>query len=263
MAILMAIVGACCLLFGAILVFPNPTVTIGNFQFSAALLFIIAGTAIILGLLRKTDDESVAQMTKGIKLWHIFLICIVVLTGGAISGFLLRSVVVNPATSFKPYDVFKDVFFANLAIGSLFIALLGVLVYKFVEKRLYEETKLSTDKITSSIYANLYNQISFLHWVNYEKERNTKYLDKAILFVSAGFFRYEKYFDEKDLKSLELVCAIKNNWGYYLAEKQREQDREIALNCAEFLKKHSHKFPQTEEIWRRTIKSIQEIYPSS
>jgi len=139
--------GIACLGFGAFSTMKNYMITIGSIQFSNSIVFIVAGIIMIFVSYKGTNNLNRPIGIKNVQSWHIFLICVLVLIGGIITGFLFRSVVTSPSVSFKPYEVFKDVLFANLAITSLMVAVLGALIYQIVKQRLYAETTLKTHRV--------------------------------------------------------------------------------------------------------------------
>jgi hypothetical protein len=57
------------------------------------------------------------------------------------------------------------------------------------------------------------------------------------------------------------ACELKNNWGYYLAERSLPEDRELAREHMEFLKARIGNYPAYTVMWPDTINHVLTRYP--
>jgi hypothetical protein len=248
---------------GAFSTFNNYLITIGNLQFSAAILFTLVGAILVLTCLIRRDSLDRIVTLRTVGSWRVLIIIVFVLILGVFAGFFVNSIVATRIAAPQPYDIFKEVLYTTLTIITLLITVLGLLVYQTVRYRLLEETSLEAEEISSYLFAHIYTPISYLHWFNWRSTEDSRNLDSAIEFAQKAFERYERFIDEYDPKSILLVCFIRNNWGYFLAERGREEDRELALSSAEYLRENLYRFPERAVTWRDTINFIESRYPPS
>jgi len=205
--------------------------------------------------------ERKMKYQKNLQLegWHLCIIFVLTVVTGSFLGFFLGDLLRSKPVPKLNYEIFKDVLFANLAISSLFVALLGFGIYQSVKQSLYKETTRDNRRFVTYIFSNIYLMLSHLHWVNSDPNNQKEHydpLESAIDLAKEGVDNYQEFLDENDLKSLGLYCALKNNWGYFLSESERPENLPMAQFCAEYLKRHIHKFPNDAAAWEHTIKCI-------
>jgi hypothetical protein len=86
-------------------------------------------------------------------------------------------------------------------------------------------------------------------------------LEYAISFVKRAYEEYyEKIVDKDNWENEKLVCKIRNNLGYYLAERGRGEDKQLAIECSDYVNENLIKYPSFASDYQDTIDFIKSKY---
>ena len=118
--------------------------------------------------------------------------------------------------------------------------------------------KKTSWEISSSAYTLL--NLGYSSWLSYNETKQSRQLTTAISFTEMAY-SYASELDERESRNELLKCVIMNNLGYYLAEREREEDREFARECAEFIRNRIQKYPFKRAQWQDTYDYIILKYP--
>lgn len=163
------------------------------------------------------------------------------------------------------YDVLKDTLTIVLAVLAVGIAVVGYAIYLILSGRLeHESASASRIEVTRGA-TRVSAHLGYIFWVNYERTRTEpQYLDMAISLTE----RAHGYFDElpeREVKKREneiLLCVIKNNSAYYLAERNRPEDKGLAIEFAEFIRDKASKYHEHRDNWLDTCTFVDNKYPT-
>ena len=86
---------------------------------------------------------------------------------------------------------------------------------------------------------------------------------KAAINITKRAHSHARILNEKDPKNEVLKCEILNNLVYYLAVQGNKEDREIAMQGAEFVKKRIEKYPKKSKAWQHTYDYINAVYANN
>ena len=174
------------------------------------------------------------------------------------------------------YNLLRDVIIIILAIGAILTTLLG-LILKIYDEKIKESTannlksmikeeeskiKDNYNNIRAMIHANVY---AMDFWRDYKATGKIEYLDRAIERTRVAYDKYASKLDKKETENGELIYWIKNNWAYYLAEKQKckvsqKGDEDLALNYAKEAYEKIGEFPEHAEAWSDTYKFVRKQF---
>lgn len=196
----------------------------------------------------------------------------------AITGYDLLSVVAlyalemqNSADmdAIKGYDLLKDTFMIILAIGGISVAFVSM-IFKIIVDSIKASTvkdtesmiKDNSNNIQATIHANVY---AMAFWSDYKATGKTEYLNRAIERTRVAYNEYASKLDKEKSENEKLICWIKNNWAYYLAERRKckvsqKGDEDLARNYAKEAYEKIGKFPEHAEAWSDTYKFVQEQF---
>ena len=112
------------------------------------------------------------------------------------------------------------------------------------------------------IHANVYG---FDFWTDYKATGKIEYLNRAIDRTKWAYDEYASKLDEKKPDNEKLICWIKNNWAFYLAERQKckepqKGDDVLALKLAEEAYEKIGKFPEHAEAWIDTYQFVRKQF---
>jgi len=105
-------------------------------------------------------------------------------------------------------------------------------------------------------------------WMDYERWHKIQDLNEVINKTREAYDDYAEKLDEKKTSNEELICWIKNNLAYYLAERHKDDptaalpsDGDLARKFAEYPYKKIDKYPQHAEKWVETYYYVQKEFP--
>ena len=150
---------------------------------------------------------------------------------------------------------FKDVLLTVLAIAAIGIAAFGVGAYKLLSASIESKVKAETDK---SLWLAVVVQTvdsGFLYWSLYEMSAGKPlpvrrhFLAWAIYETRRAHDYIRAHLSVKDHLVLKQFIMVRNNWAYFIYEKDRELDkaspdeRAIVLACLKDLEQYKTDFP--------------------
>ncbi len=167
------------------------------------------------------------------------------------------------------YDLLKDTFMIILAIGGILVTLVSV-IFKMIADSIKESTVKDTESmiednnnnILAMIHANVY---AMAFWGDYKATGNTEYLNRAIERMRVAYHEYASKLDKEKSENEKLICWIKNNWAYYLAERRKckvsqKGDEDLARKFAKEAYEKIGEFPEHAEAWSDTYQFVQEQF---
>lgn len=195
----------------------------------------------------------------GLLILTVILVLLILFIGYSIWGETWQ---VTPPSK---YDILKDTLTITLTILAVGIAVGGYLVYQIISGRLQKESAEIARITTIKHCAKWFNYIGFNFWQAYEQTRgrNRQYLEMAINFTQRGFSYFGELPESEREKheNDELLCKIKNNLGYYLAERNKAEDKDLSRECADYIRQRFLKYPENKDDWLDTCTFIEGKYP--
>jgi hypothetical protein len=263
-SLILPILGFFCFGFGAFLAVIKHTFFIGTFEFSAATIFIVAGILSFAPFWYQSIKDELKQKAKPKEKLNKVLLAFLFIVASAAIGVVIGVMFIPlSAGASNDYDIFKDVLATSLAILSLVMAIAGALLYMHIKNRLQIIAHSETEERGNKIAASLYNAMSYSFWLNYKTTNDSTYLEYAINFVKRGYEEYyEKIVDKDNWENEKLLCKIRNNLGYYLAERGKEGDKEFVIECADYINENLVKYPSYAAEYQDTIDFIRKKYPT-
>lgn len=164
------------------------------------------------------------------------------------------------------YDILKDVLAITLAVLAVIMVIVGYSLYQILSGRLQLESTSASRIETTRSSARLLTHTGFTFWKIHD-ESETKipqYLDFAISLTDLGlqYFNELHEREQKQRHNEELLCTIKNNLAYYLAERNRVEDKDLAKEYAKFIRQKSSQYPTRRAWWIETCDFVEKQYPS-
>ena len=89
-------------------------------------------------------------------------------------------------------------------------------------------------------------------WLIYETTGKEKDLDAAIEQTELAYDHVEMLTDGENSNYLLIKCQTRNNLGYYLAAREYYEDKEFAIDCANYIKKRIENYPEHRAEWINT-----------
>lgn len=184
------------------------------------------------------------------------------------AGVLLFSLARDgPTTVGEQYSVFRDTLTIVLSAAALAVVVLGTGAFLILRDQLKREIAGTVGARSRGAIATALSTVGRRFYNQYEHTKDPFYLDEAISITSIAFNFYAYDLNDKEKDFERVICDIRNNWGYYLAEKSktatvRETERTRAREFASYLEARLLKFPDEDtRDWRETISFIRERFP--
>jgi len=163
--------------------------------------------------------------------------------------------------AYSVYDIFRDLLVIVLAIAGSIITMGGYLVYRVLSKLIQTQAESVVKVAMCKNAAWWFTHLGYCHWINYKITNHADYLDQAIYFTEHALNKTRELVEhENEL----LICDIKNNLAYYLAERAERKklgDREAAREYARYVYDRIGKYPAKKEAWIDTYKFVLRKYP--
>lgn len=175
------------------------------------------------------------------------------------------------------YQVLKDVLTIVLAVIAIGIALFSYLFYRLerviLENRIREsamEMRRVVDIEVHRASARSYIVTGYAYWLQSKKaveraavekgkkkkelaeEEACQYRNQAIDLTNHAWNWHASLLDDRERYNQRLICAIRNNLAYYLAERNQRDDLKLARNYAEYVRTKAHEFPLQRDTWLET-----------
>jgi hypothetical protein len=160
------------------------------------------------------------------------------------------------------YELFRDILTIILTILGLAIAALGYGIYQFIlhsverksEKWAIEfQDKMDIRYKSFLLYTTSLIDLNSGHsfWLEYEAKKDSTLLNHAILLTKNAYSHVQKLDTHKKRHEL-LKCQILNNLTYYLAERGKEGDIDLAEQYTKFFMGRIQKYPMLASNWKNT-----------
>lgn len=143
-----------------------------------------------------------------------------------------------------------------LAVVALLASAFGGGVYYILSRQIRDQAREAAElRAHRSLAVSLSNQ-GINYWKQYVRARDDLnqadhfFLDIAIEVTNEAYEKYAKKLDEQDTYYEIVICGIKNNLGYYLAEKQAQKQPVSAVEirqaseCADYVEKRITRYPK-------------------
>ena len=98
-------------------------------------------------------------------------------------------------------------------------------------------------------------------WNHYTISANSAFREEAIFLATHAHDQFVSLLDISNPANERLMCDLRNNLGYYLAERQGADDAELSRQCAAFLRDHLAGYPSEAANWSETIGFIENRFP--
>lgn len=160
------------------------------------------------------------------------------------------------------YDILKDTLAIVFLVLALGIGAVGYGSYQILSGRLQTESASASHVEMTRGAARLFTHLGYLFWEKYKRtdKEELQYRDLAIDITEHGL-RYMSELPEKERENEELLCTIKNNLAYYLAERNEAKDKELAKDYVEYIRKRIQKYPAEKAAWLDTCNFVRQRYP--
>jgi hypothetical protein len=155
------------------------------------------------------------------------------------------------------YQMFRDLLIIVLAIATLFVTSFGVLIYGLLSRRLKMVARGEAEEEMLKQRAYSLATIGYSYWHNYRNSKNPEYLKLAIALTERALSECHKLKKEDEA----LICMIKNNLAYYLAEDGRLEYRQKALEYAKYIYDRIDKYPSAKAQWLDTYNYVRQRFP--
>ena len=149
-------------------------------------------------------------------------------------------------------------------IAVLFVAIIaasGLGIYCILSARIQKQATSAAQTEMLKTTASLENDIGWSYYTNYKITKQPKYLDMAIQ-LTRGALNKAAGLDERQPENELRICGCKNNLAYYLADRQRSEDKEVARAYAKYLRERLSKFPgKHQKAWVDTYNFVLKRFP--
>lgn len=200
------------------------------------------------------------------------ILALVVLASGAL-GYYLAASVPAPATE----NLFAELLTITLTLMGLAIAAFGLGAYRILQDALRKDVLELARKQSSRHAAATLATAGYAFWSIYVASKKTevsalvsaRYLTKQALDIAAKMDDTER--EDGELKNEKLICYIRNNLGYYLAELKDREGKELeagddgeAKICVKYLQERAHRYPvelgDWQDTWAHIEKALAKTY---
>lgn len=176
-------------------------------------------------------------------------------------------------------ELFRDLLTIILAIAGIGIAAGGGLVYMIINasmrrsaEEFHREMRLNVEQfreeVRSAVNEERLRSMALSHmssgygwWRSYKETSEVAHREEAIRETEYAYSSYAIHLDEKEADNQLVICAIENNLAYYYAERQRPEDRDLAREYAEYIRKKIPAHPHEKVTWEDTYKFVLQQYP--
>jgi len=159
-------------------------------------------------------------------------------------------------------EIFVALLMAMLAIAGI----MGGAIYKIISKTV-EEDMMSLARAQHHITLATVNLIDSLKdWTDYQATNNFNKLNQTIERTEEAYDLHATHLDDQVPETEKLICWIKNNLAYYLAERKKlgkalPGDDALAKQCAKYSYDRIHKYPENSDSWADTYQFVQKQFP--
>jgi hypothetical protein len=162
------------------------------------------------------------------------------------------------------YELFKDILQTVLAIASIVIAAVAVGIYKILSRQLELEVTKRVEVRYREAISQLRRGIGFSFWKHfkhYHQIGHPAIADEFIaLAIDAAKYAGEGL-KESDPDAESLLCDIRNDWAWYIYEKNTRTpvsnaEKALALHFVDYLEKRIGNYPTKAILFQDTIDTV-------
>lgn len=252
-----------CVVVGIVMVYQEKVMTIATVSIPAGLILLVAGL-ILFGAILPGSARHEKQWWKSKWIWVGGAITLGVVVFGIVQPFVwMWKYGKPPPEGILDLSTLLTILLTLLALG---VAGFGTGTYVILAGRIRSEARKSAgiqmDRAATYILATT----GYTSWLDYKTTTNPEHLNTAIFLTERAYSRHGTRLDEEDYYNQKLICEIKNNLGYYLAERARigkkeSGDEKIAKECGKYIWDRLEKYPEKRKDWKDTTDFIQKYFP--
>ena len=183
-----------------------------------------------------------------------------------------------PASELKvatSQEIYKDVLQTVLVVAGLVIAVAGVGIYRFLSQQVEARVARGTGQELRIAEAIHKIDLGLVYWNFYQrstylaKPDRLSYLDEAISVTQVAYEHEIAGLNEKDREVGRLMLQLRNNWAYYIYEKDvavgpggvGEDERKRALSFVDYVAKHLERYPDMASEMNDTVDKVRSRFP--
>ena len=182
---------------------------------------------------------------------------------GLFAGYCIWFPIWEIPYQFK-YDILKDTLTIVLTVVAITIAVLGYAIYRIVSRQLQRESASDARIEVTRGAARLYTHLGFIFWKHYESDRSETHDLELAITMTERAHAYISELPEAVVKNREndlLLCTIRNNIAYYLAERKLQEDKPLAREYSEYLRNKVKEYRENRTDWLDTCDFVDSQYP--
>lgn len=149
-------------------------------------------------------------------------------------------------------------------IAVLFVAIIaasGLGIFCILSTRIQKQATSAAQTEMLKTTTALQSDIGWSYWINYQITKDPQCLDMAIQLAQAALTKADDL-DKRQPENELNICNFNNNLAYYLAERQRPEDKEVARAYAKYIYERLSKFPEKDhKAWVDTYKFVLKRFP--
>jgi hypothetical protein len=163
-------------------------------------------------------------------------------------------------------DTFVALFMAMLAVA----AIAGGAIYWIIAYKVKRDVMSLARAQHHRTMATLSTESGYGYWRDYEDtkrkgKKKIKKLNQAIKRTNGAYEYHARQLDEREPENEQLICWIRNNLAYYLAERKRcnkseEGDDALAQECAKYIYKKISKYPEKKKDYTDTYHFVEKQF---
>lgn len=164
------------------------------------------------------------------------------------------------------YAVLKDTLAIVLSATGLVVVIFGAGAFFVLRDQINRAVETETSARARAATATALSVVGNRFWDQYEHTKDDFFLEQAISLAGMAYRDYALGLDDSKRDFEEVLCGIRNNWGYFLAEKARlskasKAEMSIAISSKRYLEDRISKYPEHAEDWEDTVRFIREQCP--
>lgn len=189
---------------------------------------------------------------------------ILVLLLGIFIGYCLLSPTWQIPSQFK-YDVLKDTLTIVLAVLVIGIAVIGSAIYLIVGGQLQAKTTSIARVEANKGSIRLFIHVGFVFWESYDRaaKKELAHVEVAIGLTERAldFYNQIPRKETEDRETQRSFCLIRNNLAYYFALMKKPENRDLAREYADYIRKRAPDYAEYKADWLETYDFVKSQYP--
>lgn len=166
------------------------------------------------------------------------------------------------------YVILRDILTIVMAVAGVAIAAGGYLLYRLISEQVQGKAALTAKEEGQKSVARVLTLEGFFRWKDYKRAGQTltnfDYVEWGIE-VTKDAHEFIKGLDERKEDVETLLCNIRNNLAYYIAEGKKygiaqKGDKELVMACTSYIRQRILKYPKYADEWAETCKFVDEQF---